>query len=164
MRPAQLNQGVIVYLKDGAKDIYKRAISRSLTGYGTSWKIKNIQRRGSEYVYLLVDPENSAFELPLVNSEAILEIISDITYYYDYFNDRLIKVEDYDPCVYIDGNAISLKEIKKYYLRAPSIPETLTQGNGMVGHVSLRTRVTTYRLENVNEVVKDAKDKYFDAL
>lgn len=164
LRPAQLNQGVIVYLKDGAKDIYKRAISRSLTGYGTSWKIKNIQRRGSEYVYLLADPENPAFELPLVNSNAFAEVISDVTHYYDYFNDKLIKVADYDPCVYIDGNAISLKEIKKYYLRAPSIPKSLTQGNGVVGHVSLRTRVTTYRLENTNDVVKEAKEKYLDAL
>lgn len=123
MRPAQLNQGVIVYLKDGAKDIYKRVISRSLTGYGTPWKIKNIQKRSSEYTYLLVDPENSAFELPLINSEAILEIISDITHYYDYFNDKIIKAEDYDPCVYIDGNAISLKEIKNIICVRPASPK-----------------------------------------
>jgi hypothetical protein len=49
-------------------------------------------------------------------------------------------------------------------LRAPSIPKSLTQGNGVVGHVSLRTRITTYRLENTNDVVKEAKEKYLNAL
>lgn len=161
---ANPKENTIVYLKTGAVATSGLPIEFNLTGLENPWKIQRISVSSKGTVYSLVDPKDEKFILPDVLETEIEKMEEQQTYYYDYFNDKLIPISDYETKVYIDGVPFELNEIQAYKLRSPDVPKTLVQSDGVVGHVSLRIRTTEYRLEEKNDYIKDAKQAWMDAL
>ena len=56
-------------------------------------------------------PKDEKFILPDILETEIEKVEEQQTYYYDYFNDKLIPISDYETRVYIDGVPIELNEI-----------------------------------------------------
>ena len=138
----------------------------------------NATKRGIERVEINSEPEVDEFELfAFGRAETIFHDkeengrISttkfDLDHYEDRYNGQKIRIpkEEYDPCIYVNENQISLNETIVWDMRRPSKLESLKIGNGAAAEVAYQIRITDYLIEdNAIWAVKAAKDKYLNAV
>lgn len=76
-------------------------------------------------------------------------------YYYDTANDKRIELNDYDPCIYVNGDQVGLEEIQDFELRKPNKIVSLVCGNGAVVTVAYQMGLVDYQMEENNAYMDD---------
>ena len=71
-----------------------------------------------------------------------------LDHYYDFNADVKIDIKDYDPCIYVNGNQISVEDVIEYQVGRMGDIESFTVGNGAWCYCSYQTRVIDYLIED----------------
>ena len=71
-----------------------------------------------------------------------------LQHYYDFHQNKIISVDDYDPCIYVNKNQINLEDIAEYQVGRMGTIESFTVGNGAWCYCSYQIRVIDYLIED----------------
>ena len=88
-----------------------------------------------------------------------------LKYYYDFNNNTRIEILDYDPCIYVNNNQISVEDIIEYKVGCMRDISSFTVGNGAWCYCSYQTRIIDYLIEDdTSWDVYKIKDKYLSSI
>lgn len=137
------------------------------------YTVYNIYFGRSDYTYKLVEGELGFIDANLNRGEYYItasgeKIQASTGYLYDPIHEK-IKLEQYSPKFYYNGNAVSLYETEEFILENIDIDDfkSLVLDNGVFGELTYQIRITNYSFEKENKdypTVPGLKEQYLNAL
>lgn len=87
-------------------------------------------------------------------------------FYYDAYNNKEYSIDKYSPCIYINGNEMSLEDTHEYAIKNPKNITSLKSSFGTYVELSYQAHDINYSVENYAELIlqKNKLDAAYDDL